>query len=192
MQKTLQRHQTHDAIATFKRTAGNFGLETTGQPAAGADALARESFARMAESGRIVCEYSGFLPAAQLTARHILRCEHLRQLPGEGFPPYRVEPQLTHQIWIWSRKVAQKPVSASQAAPVEPSPQPLELIFRGQFEFALPGQVADELAASVTDFLAFLLLQATDIHQVLRHSESDLFWTDAVASYLEDYRSTLA
>lgn len=128
-------------------------------------------FTRLAQSGRIISEYSGVLPATRLTARHILRCEHLRDIPGEGLPPYRVEPQFTHQIWLWCRPHA--------------TPDQLSLIFRGQFEFVLPGKDPDWVAAEVTDFLAYLLLQATDPNLVMRHDESDLFWAEAIETQLE-------
>jgi hypothetical protein len=132
---------------------------------------ANQSFTRVVETGRIIREYSGFLPCTQLTARHILRCEHLRDIPGEGLPPYRVEPNYTHQLWIWYRP--------------QQEPGKLYLVFRGQFEFTIPGKDADEVAREVTDFLAYLMLQTGDRRQVLRHEESDLFWADAVETKLE-------
>lgn len=167
MHETLIKPDSHDRTTTPSAPSRTTNPQGTSN---------HQSFARVAESGRIIREYSGFLPATRLKARHILRCEHLRQLPGEGFPPYRVEPQFTHQLWLWSRNT---PADT-------PEPQPLALVFRGQFAFTLPGQDPDALAAAVTDFLAFLLLQATDMQQVMRYPDSDLFWADAVASYLED------
>jgi hypothetical protein len=171
MHETLLKSDCHDRTET----------PSAAKPAKPKGSPDHQSFSRMAESGRIIREYSGFLPASKLTTRHILRCEHLRQLPGEGFPPYRVEPHFTHQIWLWSRNT-----STGCSAPQPLAPQPLALVFRGQFEFALPRQDPDTLAGAVTDFLAFLLLQATDIQQAMRYPDSDLFWADAVASYLED------
>jgi hypothetical protein len=174
MHETLIKPESHDRTAAY--SAPPRSDATTPQ-----DTSDHQSFARVAESGRIIREYSGFLPATRLKARHILRCEHLRQLPGEGFPPYRVEPQFTHQLWLWSRNT---PTGNREPQPL--APEPLALVFRGQFEFALPGKDPDALATAVTDFLAFLLLQATDMQQVMRYPDSDLFWADAVASCLED------
>jgi hypothetical protein len=168
MHETLIKLESHDRTAAYSAPPLS---DATPQGTSN-----YQSFARVAESGRIIREYSGFLPATRLKARHILRCEHLRQLPGEGFPPYRVEPQFTHQLWLWSRNT---PAGTQE-------PQPLALVFRGQFKFAMPGKDPDALAATVTDFLAFLLLQATDMQQVMRYPDSDLFWADAVVSCLED------
>jgi hypothetical protein len=179
MQKILLSASRYAQIATIPpvyAAAGDYRPEAVDTPD-------HQPFARVTESGRSICEYSGVLPAARLKVRHLLRCEHLRQLPGEEFPPYRVEPQFTHQIWLWSRNI---PTDGSTA------PQPLALVFRGQFEFAIPGQNPDQVAIDVTEFFAFLLLQATDIQQVMRYPDSDLFWADAVASYLEDCHAEMS
>ena len=128
---------------------------------------ANRQFSRLAESGRIIRAYSGFLPDCRFRARHILRCEHLRELPGERFPPYRVEPQFTHQIWLWYR--------------LKQEPDKLYLLFRGQFDFGFSAMDADQMSGEVTDFLAFLLLEGDQYRQnIFRNQNSDSFWVRAV------------
>lgn len=124
----------------------------------------------MEASGRIIREYSGFLPCSQLAARHILRCEHLRDIPSEGFSPYRVEPEFTHQLWIWYR--------------TREEPGRLQLVFRGQFDFSIPGKDADGIAGMVTDFLARMLWEAKSLKQAQRNDNSDVFWSRAVSTKL--------
>lgn len=136
-----------------------------------AQADSNQSFCRMAEGGRIIRSYSGFLPSTRRLARHVLRCEHLRDIPGEGFPPYRAEASYTHQIWIWYR--------------LNDNPQQLNLLFRGQFDFARLGRDPDQVAGGVTDYLAYLLVKGEPhIQELFRHEASDLFWALAVDQYL--------
>ena len=129
-------------------------------------ASTNQPFSRVEESGRIIRAYSGFLPCTRHTARHLLRCEHLRQLPGEGFPPYRAQPEFTHQIWIWYRTYKE--------------PEKLYLVFRGQFDFSITDADADLVAGEITNFLAHLMIEAKDPREVLRHKETDIFWPLAV------------
>ncbi len=126
----------------------------------------------MEAGGRIVREYSGFLPCSRLAGRHILRCEHLRDIPGEGFSPYRVEPEFTHQIWLWYRTNAE--------------PDRLNLVFRGQFNFTLADHTEDWVAAEVTDFLAEMLWEAKQLKHVTRNDQSDTFWIRTVATKLQN------
>lgn len=128
---------------------------------------ADRQFSRLAESGRIIRSYSGFLPDCRFKARHILRCEHLRDIPGERFSPYRAEPHFTHQIWLWYR--------------LNIEPNKLYLLFRGQFDFSISAIKADQMAGEVTDFLAFLLLESDRYRQnIFRNKDSDSFWVRAV------------
>jgi len=125
-----------------------------------------QPFSRVAASGRIIRAYSGFLPCSQHTARHILRCEHLRELPGQKVLPYRAEPEYTHQIWIWYRLYNQ--------------PSKLNLVFRGQFDFTIANNEADIVAREITDFLVYLMLNAKDPREVLRNKDSELYWAAAI------------
>ncbi|MBW4573933.1 MAG: hypothetical protein KME08_01460 [Aphanothece sp. CMT-3BRIN-NPC111] len=127
---------------------------------------ANQPFSRIAESGRIIRAYSGVLPCTKYTAQHLLRCEHLRDLPGEKAPPYKVQPEYTHQIWIWYRTYKE--------------PEKLNLVFRGQFDFNTASDKSDVIAAEITDFLAYLMLQAKDPTEVLRNKDGDVFWAMAV------------
>lgn len=138
-----------------------------------------QQFSRVAESGRIIRAYSGILPGSRRTARHLLRCEHLRDIPGEGFSPFRAEPHHTHQIWLWYR--------------LSKEPDKLILLFRGQFCFTLAGTDADWVAGEVADFLAYLLLSDAQNpwSEVFRHDNSDLFWALAVEKKVENLRSNL-
>lgn len=145
---------------------------------------ADQEFSRLAASGRIIRSYSGFLPCARFRARHILRCEHLRQLPGERFQPYRVFPNYTHQIWLWYR--------------LNPKPEQLHLLFRGQFDFTIPDKypnevIADKVAAEITDFLAYLLKKSQNYSRdFFRHKDSDTFWVMAVESKFKALGSRLS
>jgi len=126
-----------------------------------------QEFSRLAESGRIVRAYGGVLPCTRRIARHLLRCEHLRQLPGERFQPYRVEPNYTHQIWLWYI--------------LKKDPDKLHLLFRGQFNFTIPGKNPDWIAEEIADFLAYLLINSEEhVQEVFRNSYSDRFWSLAV------------
>jgi hypothetical protein len=125
-----------------------------------------QPFTRVATSGRIIREYSGVLPCARLSARHILRCEHLRDIPGEGLPPYRVEPDFTHQIWLWYR-------SSDEA-------NRLRLVFRGQFDCSIPGREADVVACEVTDYLAELLWDLSNMEESMHHENCEIFWSKAI------------
>ncbi|MDJ0718727.1 MAG: hypothetical protein QNJ54_31630 [Prochloraceae cyanobacterium] len=128
---------------------------------------ANQEFSRMEASGRIIRSYSGFLPSTRFQARHILRCEHLRQLPGERFQPYRTFPNYTHQLWLWYR--------------LNSNPDKLYLLFRGQFDFTIPGKNSDKVAAEITDFIAYLLKeQENSSRELFRHKDSDNFWVMAI------------
>ena len=130
-----------------------------------------EQFCRLAESGRIIRAYSGFLPGLESTARHVLRCEHLELIPGEGFSPYRAESHFTHQIWIWYR--------------FNHSPERLNLLFRGQFNFLSSDFDAHALARRVTDYLSELLVHSDVGHEQLFLNESSWkFWALAVDSFI--------
>lgn len=126
-----------------------------------------QQFSRLAVHGRVVRSYSGFLPCARRTARHILKCEHLRHIPSEGPKPYCFQSNHTHQIWLWYR--------------LNRAPDRLHLLFRGQFDFTLLGRNSDWVAGEVADFLAFLLITCETHHrEIFRHQHSDIFWTSAV------------
>lgn len=128
-------------------------------------------FARAMPMGRTIRAYSGVLPCTQYVARHLLKCEHLRPLPGDRFFPYQAEPHYTHQVWIWYR--------------FHTDPSQLQLLFRGQFDFAIAGKNSAQVAAEITDYLAFLLIHSEDYQQHLfRNSGSDAFWAQAVEQYL--------
>lgn len=130
-----------------------------------------EQFDRLEESGRIVRAYGGFLPGLESTARHILRCEHLDLIPGEGFPPYRAESHFTHQIWIWYR--------------FKHSPERLNLLFRGQFSFPASELDPHALARRVTDYLSELLIHRDVGHDQLFLNESSWkFWALAIDSFI--------
>jgi hypothetical protein len=128
-------------------------------------------FTRIAMEGRVVREYGGFLPCSNLTVRHILRCEHLRDILGEDVPPHRMEPEFTHQIWIWYRPLT--------------DPDQLHFVYRGQFDFTVPDYDVDAVAAKVTDSLAEVLWDCTNLEQILRHEDSDIFWSRSVESSLQ-------
>lgn len=132
------------------------------------------SFNRMVKASRIIREYSGALPCSQQAARHILRCEHLRPIPGEDLQPYRVEPQYTHQIWLWYR--------------TQDQPNRMKLVFRGQFEFAIPGRSPDAIAQEVTKFLASYLMTVEDYQRVIRQDDSDLFWATLIYTKVESMK----
>ncbi|MBF2078570.1 MAG: hypothetical protein IGR76_08625 [Synechococcales cyanobacterium T60_A2020_003] len=137
-----------------------------------------EQFCRMAESGRIVRTYSGVLPKLERTARHILRCEHLDVIPGEGLSPYRAEPHYSHQIWIWYR--------------LDHTPERLNLLFRGQFDFSSSEQDSNALAARVTDYLADLLINHDEHqHQLFLNESSWEFWTLAIDQFVSTEKSLL-
>jgi hypothetical protein len=130
-----------------------------------------KKFSLLGESDRVIRTYGGFIPSAPKTVEHILRCEHLRQLPGDKFAPYHAEENYTHQIWLWYK--------------LKKNPEKLELLFREQFDFKLPGMDADFVAKEVTDFLAYLLLNGEEHPlELLRHQYSHLFWTKAVEKKL--------
>jgi hypothetical protein len=130
-----------------------------------------QPFSRMEESGRIIRTYSGVLPQLRGRARHMLRCEHLRLLPGEGFSPYRAEPDFTHQIWIWYR--------------LNQAPERLNFLFRGQFNFAMLDQDSDTTARRVTDYIANLLTHSDEYEEQLFLNESSWnFWTLAIDKFL--------
>ncbi|PSN11871.1 hypothetical protein C7293_22555 [filamentous cyanobacterium CCT1] len=132
----------------------------------------------MAESGRIVRSYCGFLPRLEGRSRHIIRCEHLDFIPGEGFSPFRAEPCFTHQIWIWYR--------------LNRNPDRLNLLFRGQFDFSCPEQDAHELARRVTDYLANLLINNGEHENQLFLSETSWkFWALAIDKYISTEKSLL-
>jgi hypothetical protein len=139
---------------------------------------ATERFSCMAESGRIVRSYCGFLPRFEGRARHIIRCEHLDFIPGEGFSPFRAEPCLTHQIWIWYR--------------LSHNPERLNLLFRGQFDFSCPNQDAHDLARRVTDYLANLLINSSEhASQLFLNETSWKFWSLAIDKYISTEKSLL-
>ena len=115
-----------------------------------------------------------FCPAPNQSARHILRCEHLRLIPGEGFPPYRVAPQYTHQIWLWYR--------------TQERPARLMLVFRGQFECVIPGRPSDQIAKEVTQFLANYLMTVEEYERVIRQNDSDLFWATLINTKIESLK----
>lgn len=128
-------------------------------------------FTRLETSGRVICEYGGLLATNITTGRYLLRCEHLRSLPGEKFPPYRVEPDFSHQLWIFSR---------GQADDAN-----LQIIFRAQFNLAFPGQDADQVALEVTEFLAYLMQHAIEPDAFVPGAAADQFWAEAVETHLE-------
>lgn len=131
-----------------------------------APACTDQQFSRMEESGRIIRSYSGFLPSTRQTARHILRCEHLKDVPGERLP-YRAEPSFTHQIWLWYR--------------LNRYPDKLYLLFRGQFDFTIQGLDPDVVASRISDSLADLLLDCNrSKREAFRHQDSTTFWALAV------------
>ena len=133
-----------------------------------------EKFTSLETSGRIIRSYRGVLPCARGKARHILRCEHLRQIPGEGLPPYRARPEYTHQLWLWYR--------------LNEEPDKLYLLFRGQFDFSLSEREPDWVAGKVSDFLAFLLIytdKCKSQREVFRHQHSDRFWLLAIEKKLQ-------
>ncbi|MBW4577730.1 MAG: hypothetical protein KME08_21065 [Aphanothece sp. CMT-3BRIN-NPC111] len=129
-----------------------------------------QPFSSIKRSGRLVCGYSGFLPCTQQTARHILTCEHLRKLPEEKLPPYRFEPQYTHQIWIWYRNYKDF--------------KKLNLLFRGQFDFAILDREPDTVAKEVSDFLAYVMINSKNSRELLRTQYNDTFWVLAVETKL--------
>ncbi|PSR13365.1 hypothetical protein C8255_25375 [filamentous cyanobacterium CCP3] len=125
----------------------------------------------MEETGGAIRAYGGFLPGLESTARHILRCEHLEHVSSDGFSPYRAESHLTHQIWIWYRFTH--------------SPQRLNLLFRGQFDFSRPGLDANSLAGRVSDYLAELLMHSkTTREQLFLNDSSWKFWALAIDSFV--------
>lgn len=95
-----------------------------------------QAFARLLPSGRTIRAYSGSLPCTRYAARHLLKCEHLQPIPGEQFPPYRAEPNNTHQLWIWYR--------------FKTNPDQLHLLFREQFGFEIPGKKSNQIAGEIT------------------------------------------
>ncbi len=136
-----------------------------------------QQFSRVAEGGRIIRSYSGFLPRTRRTARHILRCEHLWDIPGERLP-YRVDPSFTHQIWIWYR--------------LNKDPEKLYLLFRGQFNFTITGHDSDWIAGQVSDSLASLLRDSKEhMHLVFRHKDCDTFWALAVERKFKSLSNSL-
>ncbi|MDG2990606.1 hypothetical protein L3556_06610 [Candidatus Synechococcus calcipolaris G9] len=128
-------------------------------------------FTRLEAGGRIICEYGGLLAANGTPGRYLLRCEHLRSLPGEKFPPYRVEPDFTHQLWIFSRS----PKNEAH----------LDIIFRAQFNLDLPGQDGDQVALEVTEFLAYLMQHASEPDAFVPGEAAEQFWIEAVETHLE-------
>jgi hypothetical protein len=133
---------------------------------------AEKSFSLVPKNGRIIRAYEGIVPYGINKAQHILRCEHLRQLPEEKFAPYRAEENYTHQIWLWYK--------------LNNNPEKLELLFRGQFDFSIPDINSDLVAQQIADFLVYLMLNAEG-HQkeLFRHQYSYLFWSKAVEKKLE-------
>jgi hypothetical protein len=138
----------------------------------GAQLDPNQQFTRLEASGRVIRSYGGILPSSGGRARHILRCEHLRELPGEGLQPYRAEPNFTHQIWLWYR--------------MNDEPDRLYLLFRGQFDFRMMGYDLDWIAGEIADFLAYLLLNCDEVApEIFRNQYSDQFWSTAVSRKFE-------
>lgn len=140
----------------------------------------RTPFGPIPISGRVVRAYSGCLPLPHPTPRHILKCEHLRPLPGESMQPYRAEPDFTHQIWIWYRLVDQ--------------PDKLHLLFRSQLSFRFHKQESDQdtdvTAVDIVDNLARLMrgLPQSAGQELFRHENSDEFWTGILEQFLSQRR----
>ncbi|MDJ0716853.1 MAG: hypothetical protein QNJ54_22005 [Prochloraceae cyanobacterium] len=131
-----------------------------------------KKFSSVETSGRILSCYSGFLPGWRFRARHILRCEHLRNIPGERFPPYRAHSSLTHQLWLWYR--------------LNQRPDRLELLFRGQFDLSFEKSKTDEVAKEITAHLADLLTEGkTHPQELFRHLDSHQFWLCAIETKLK-------
>jgi hypothetical protein len=126
----------------------------------------------MAVSGRIVREYAGVLPCSRRTVKHLLRCEHLRPVAGDPSSPYQDDPNNTHQIWLWYRTSSE--------------PERLHLVFRGQFNFAVPSQPADTIAVQITDSLAERLWESQQLDQTLRYDESDDDWSSTIEQKLSE------
>jgi hypothetical protein len=134
-----------------------------------------QPFAQIKTTGRIIAEYQGFLPCTHNTARHILRCEHLRHIQGEQRDPYKFEPNNTHQIWIWYRLCKNF--------------HEINLLFHGQFNFAIPtphNESSDEIAMKVTKFLVHIMSDCQIPAYVLRDKDSDTFWTIVVEKKLRN------
>ncbi len=126
-----------------------------------------QQFSHLPVSGRNIRFYDGFLPCARRTARHILKCEHLRYIASEGAKPYCFQPNYTHQIWIWYK--------------LNRDPEQLHLLFRGQFDFTMFGRDSDWVAGQIADFLAFLLINCETHHrEIFRNKGSEIFWASAV------------
>jgi hypothetical protein len=85
-------------------------------------------------------------------------------------PPYRTDPQCSHQIWIWYR--------------LHDNPQELHLLFREQFDFSDHNEPVDTLATNVTDFLAILLTHYR-LHSWYRFNQDSAydFWKKAITTY---------
>lgn len=153
--------------SSLYQTSWNNEASTSTRP----QASNNQAFHRLEETGRIIRTYGGFLPGLESTARHILRCEHLERVSSEGFSPYRAESHLTHQIWIWYR--------------FNDSPQRLNLLFRGQFDFSRPGIDANSLARRVSDYIAELLVHSkTTREQLFLNDSSWKFWALAIDSFI--------
>jgi hypothetical protein len=120
--------------------------------------------------GRIIREYSGILPCTKHAARHILRCEHLRDIPGEPVSFYKQEDHFTHQIWVWYRELA--------------NPSLLQLLFRSQFECAVKGCDPDAVATAVTDDFAQALWQCKLPQQVYQSPSNEEIWEKVLENAL--------
>ena len=126
-------------------------------------------FKSVAQASRIIREFRGLLPTAGHAARHILRCEHLRQLPGERFHPFRAEPEYTHQLWFWYR--------------LHERSEQLILLFRGQFDLRFPEQDPDCAASYLTDRIAEeLMTSMTNDFYLFRQQDSEIFWASLINS----------
>lgn len=136
------------------------------------------------KAGRVVSRYSGVLP--QVPAfRHLLLVAHLRILPGEGLEPYRVDPNNTHELWIWYQH---RPIGAKK------------LLFRCQFDagsylierakispdykrFAaikIAEHQSDKCAKFVAQVIADLLEDSTEYGATLASKDGDWYWSLAV------------
>ncbi len=83
---------------------------------------------------------------------------------------YKFEDELTHQLWIWYRELA--------------NPSHLQLLFRGQFDFSIRGYDLETVAISVTDYVAEVLWECKNPNQVFQSPSGEAFWEKVVETQL--------
>ncbi|MEO0988458.1 MAG: hypothetical protein AAFY20_23400 [Cyanobacteria bacterium J06639_14] len=142
-------------------------------------------FTPLGANGRQVSRWGGVLPATP-RHRHLLVCQHLRDVPGQR-RPYKVESLATHEVWIWYQR------SGDLAGK--------HLLFRGQYdcggaliaeaEKVMPdwskraamiavGRDVDMTAKRACRLLAQRMLSAKKDFMVLRTDKDEhLWWWDS-------------